>query len=127
MSAEIAKTWISDVQGLIPVDVPDDSHADTVYVRNAELQGPMHAFGYSWIVESLGEEDFGELELPRYEGERGAGRLYTYEALNLVDGVRTVSDIRDWLTAELGPVPVEYVAEYLQALASVEAIQAAGL
>jgi len=125
--AEIAKTWVNDVQGLIPVDDSDLPRIDTVYVRNADLQGPMHGFGYSWIVEMLGEEAFGELELPRYEGERGGGRLYTYEALNLVDGKRTVSDIRDWLTAELGPVPVEYVAAYLQALASVEAIQAAGL
>ena len=84
----------------------------------------MHAFGYSWIIENLGEEAFGKLALPGYEGERGGGRLYTYEALNLVDGKRTVSEIRDWLTTELGTVPVEYVAEYLKAVESAGAIQA---
>jgi hypothetical protein len=49
--------------------------------------------------------------------------LFTYEALNFVDGKRTVSDIRDWLVAELGPVPLEYVAEYLETLESINVIQ----
>jgi hypothetical protein len=43
--------------------------------------------------------------------------------LNLVDGKRTVSEIRDWLTAELGPVPTEYVSEYLSALEEIGVIQ----
>ena len=68
-------------------------------------------------------EAFAKLELPRYAGERGSGRLYTYETLNLVDGKRTVSEIKDWLTAELGAVPVEYVMEYLQAIESTGAIR----
>jgi aminopeptidase YwaD len=121
--ADIAKEWVNDIQGLIPVDVSDEPRIETVYVRNAELQGPMHGFDYSWIVENLGEEAFEKLELPRYEGVRGSGDLYTYEALNFVDGIRTVSDIRDWLTAELGPVPVEHVQEYLQALESVGVVR----
>jgi aminopeptidase YwaD len=122
----MATSWVDKVQGLIPVVLSDeeDRDNDTVYVRNVDPQGPMHAFGYSWIIDQLGEEEFGMLELPGYEGERGAGGLYTYEALNLVDGKRTVSEIRDWLTAELGPVPVEHVAEYLQAVELAGAVQA---
>ena len=119
-----AMNWVDEVQGLIPVEASEQQTNDTIYVRNDDLQGPMHAFGYSWIIDKLGEEAFGELELPGYEGERGGGRLYTYEALNLVDGKRTVSEIRDWLTTELGTVPVEYVAEYLKAVESAGAIQA---
>jgi len=119
-----AMSWVDDVQGLNPVEASGQQANDTTYVRNADVQGPMHGFGYSWIIEKLGEEAFGKLELPGYVGERGAGRLYTYEALNLVDGKRTVSDIRDWLTAELGPVPDERVAEYLKAVESAGAIQA---
>ena len=49
--------------------------------------------------------------------------MFTYEALNFVDGIRTVSDIRDWLVAELDPVPTEYVAEYLLALESIDVIR----
>ena len=121
-----AMSWVDKVQGLIPVESSDEDGQviSTVYARNADPEGPMHGFGYSWIIDQLGEEEFGKLELPGYEGERGAGGLYTYEALNLVDGKRTVSEIRDWLTAELGPVPVEYVVEYLQAIESAGAIQA---
>lgn len=96
---------------------------DTVYTRNPDVQGPMHAFGYSWLTDQLGEDALAKLDLPGYVGERGAGGMYAYEALNLVDGKRTVSDIRDWLTAEIGPVPLGYVADYLAALASVGAIR----
>ena len=49
--------------------------------------------------------------------------MFTYEALNFVDGVRSVSDIRDWLVAELGEVPLDYVAEYLSALESIGVIR----
>ena len=35
-----------------------------------------------------------------------------YEALNLVNGERSVSEIRNWLMAELGPVPMDYVSQY---------------
>jgi len=53
----------------------------------------------------------------------GDGGMFTYEALNLVDGQRTVSDIRDWLLAEMGDVSVEAVAEYLLALESIDVIR----
>jgi hypothetical protein len=49
--------------------------------------------------------------------------MFVYEALNFVDGERTVSDIRDWLVAELGEVPLEYVAEYLAALESIGVLE----
>ena len=42
---------------------------------------------------------------------------YGYEALNLVDGHRSVGEIRNELTATLGPVPQDEVAEYLDILA----------
>ena len=54
--------------------------------------------------------------LTSYQGLRGDGEAYALEALNFVDGRRTVQTIRDALAAEFGPVPVEHVAAYLQAL-----------
>ena len=42
---------------------------------------------------------------------------YGYEALNLVDGHRSVGEIRDYLSATLGAVPIEEVTEYLDILA----------
>lgn len=49
--------------------------------------------------------------------------MFTYEALNFVDGKRTVSEIRDWLVAEMGDVPLELVEEYLSALESIGVIE----
>jgi hypothetical protein len=61
--------------------------------------------------------------LRRHTGIWGGGGQYVYEILNFVDGERTVSDIRDWLTAELGPVPLGYVEEYLAALEAIGVIR----
>lgn len=95
---------------------------DTVYRRNADVQGPMSAFGYSYLQDKLGVERTAGLRLRQYAGRYGGGGQYAYEALNLVDGSRTVSDIRDWLLAELGPVPLDLVEEYLAALAEIGVI-----
>ena len=96
---------------------------DTLYERNPGIKGPMRAFGYSYLADKYTEERYEELKLPKHSGTRGTADEYVYEALNLVNGRRTVSDIRNWLTAELGPVPVEYVSEYLQVLESVDVIR----
>jgi len=83
----------------------------------------MGAFGYSYLSDKYGEDKVSDLRLRGYTGAHGSSGQYVYEALNFVDGRRTVSDIRDWLTTELGPVPVEYVEEYLAALASIDVIR----
>ena len=84
----------------------------------------MSAFGYSYIRDKLGNERYAELRLPRYAGSHGSAGEYVYEALNFVDGSRTVSDIRDLLTAEPGSVPLEYVAGYLRALEGIGFLRA---
>ena len=94
----------------------------TVYERNPAIQGPMSAFGYSYLEDKLPEEDYSSLGLRTHTGLWGSSGQYVYEALNFVDGQRTVSDIRDWLTTELGPVPLELVEEYLAALESIDVI-----
>jgi hypothetical protein len=100
--------------------VPRD---ETVYERNPAIEGPMHAFGYSYIEDKLGSESLQGLRLPKHATQFGNGRMFTYEALNFVDGERTVSDIRDWLVAELGDVPLDHVAEYLSTLQSIGVIR----
>jgi hypothetical protein len=93
---------------------------NTVYVRNPAVQGPMGAFGYSYLSDKLGAEKVAGLRLRRHAGNGGQ---YTYEALNFVNGQRSVSDIRDWLVTELGPVPLDLVEEYLGALAAIDVIR----
>ena len=98
---------------------------DTVYRRNGAVKGPMSGFGYSYVRDHYGDEEYELLRLPRFSTAEGSGGEYVYEALNLVDGKRSVTEIRDWLTAELGPVPLEYVAEYLDALRSIDVVRVA--
>ncbi|MBL4619079.1 MAG: M28 family peptidase, partial [Marinicaulis sp.] len=91
-----------------------------VYARNPDVKGPMGAFGYSYLNDKMGDAAQG-LALPKHSGTSVDGRLigggiFTYETLNLVDGKRSTSDIHDWLTATLAPVPLAIVEEYLAAL-----------
>jgi aminopeptidase YwaD len=114
---ELQKLFVMPVPAIY---VPRD---ETVYERNPAIEGPMHAFGYSYIEDKLGAEKLATLQLPRHSTTHGSGSMFIYEALNFIDGERTVSDIRDWLVAELGDVPLGYVAEYLAALQSIDVIR----
>ncbi len=119
-----ALAFLASLQALIETPVTPAAPEDTsVFERNPDVRGPMHAFGYSYIRDELGEAAYEALALPRYSGSHGSGDEYAYEALNLVDGQRTVSEIRHWLTAELGPVPTAMVREYLDALETIGVIR----
>ena len=111
---------------MTPTAVPEPGTAqqrdETVYVRNSDIEGPMSAFGYSFLEDNLNSDTLAGLRLKRHSTAYGDSHMFTYEALNFVDGKRTVSDIRDWLVAELGEVSVEDVAEYLAALESIGVI-----
>jgi hypothetical protein len=87
-----------------------------VYRRNPGPKGPMEVFGYDYLADRLGKDSANALQLRHHLTGDGSSAAYALEALNFVDGRRSVQDIRDALTAEFGPVPIEYVAEYLQAL-----------
>ena len=118
-------SFLSELQTLLaaPEVNADTTRNETIYQRNPGIKGPMRAFGYSYLSDNYDPEKLEALRLPKYTGTHGSSGEYAYEALNLVDGKRTVSDIRDWLTAELGPIPVEYVAEYLLALKSIGVVR----
>jgi hypothetical protein len=122
---ESAMAFLDKLQALVAAPgISEKSARDaTVYERNPDIQGPMGAFGYSYIGDKYGAENLASLRLRSYNGLHGSSGQYVYEALNFVDGRRTVSDIRDWLTTELGAVPLEYVAEYLAALESIGVIR----
>jgi hypothetical protein len=97
-----------------------------VYRRNPNVKGPLSAMGYSYLAHKAGEERAAALRLPAYRGTHGTGDLYAYEALNFVDGRRSVNDIRDALSAQFGPVPLDLVVEYLAALESIGLLQRVG-
>ncbi|HSE40438.1 MAG TPA: M28 family metallopeptidase [Acidobacteriota bacterium] len=90
-----------------------------VYMRKADLKGPMEVFGYSYLEDHYGKEKLKNIRLRDYQGERTDGSIYAYEALNLVDGKRSVQEITKLLSGAYGTVPLELIAEYLQALESI--------
>ena len=49
--------------------------------------------------------------------------LYAYEIVNFVDGKRTVGEIRDAVSAEYGPLPIDLVDDYLNACQDAGVIQ----
>lgn len=49
--------------------------------------------------------------------------LYAYEIVNFVDGKRTVGEIRDAVSAEYGPLPLDLVADYLAACSEAKIIE----
>ncbi len=122
---EAAVRFLEKLEALLAPSEPETigGRDETIYVRNSQIAGPMHGFGYSYLDDKLGVEKAESLRLALHSTPYGSGGMFTYEALNLVDGKRNVSEIRDWLVAELGPVPVEYVAEYLHALESISIVR----
>jgi len=96
---------------------------DAVFRRNPKLKGPMEAFGFDYAREGLGEAKYKSLRLLEYAGPRGSGEDYSYEVLNLADGRRSVGEIREAVSAIYGPVPVDLVDEYLQALSTIDVVQ----
>ncbi len=93
-----------------------------VYRRNPSLKGPMTVFGYDYLEAHFGKDKTAALRLLNHKGLRGSGADYAYEALNLVDGRRRTSEIRDALSAIYGPVTLADVEQYLQALESIKVI-----
>jgi hypothetical protein len=124
---DAAMDFIGKLQGVVSVPQPANlggvARNNAVYERDPEVEGPMGAFGYSYLEDKLGTDALGGLQMRRHEGRYGSAGQYVYETLNFVDGNRTVSDIRDWLTAELGPVPLAFVEEYLAALESIGVVR----
>ncbi len=93
-----------------------------VYSRNESLKGGMVAFGYDYFEDHY-DSNRPMPQIMSYSTVRGDGSEYTYEILNLVNGTNTVSDIRNALSAEFGPVPIEMVVEYLEALESIDVVR----
>ena len=75
----------------------------------------MDGFGYSWLDDHLEQAGLKRPTLLARASDRD-GPSFGYETLNLVDGRRTVQQIREELAATVAPAPVEEVADYLATL-----------
>jgi len=95
----------------------DDSRRSDAPRRTGEPRGPLLGmFGYDYFADHAKAAGIASPRLLEYHGSWGAGEEYAYEAVNFADGRHSIQQIRDELTAEFGPVPLEMVEEYLRAL-----------
>jgi hypothetical protein len=114
MSAELAET----TKGLLRLMATAAPRAVTdarIPVRNPAVKGPLDPDG-EWLKEKGGTAAIAIAGLP------GSDDL-TYEIANFIDGVRTVGDIRDAVSAEYRPIDLRAVAEYIDLLAKAGAVR----
>jgi aminopeptidase YwaD len=104
---------LREIVGVIPMEAGAAAGVGIVYRRAAEPKGPMGGFGYDYFQDHIDQKGLAAPALLKRTGLWGGGAEYAYEALNLVDGRRTVREIRNALAAIYGPVPLPEVAEYL--------------
>jgi hypothetical protein len=100
----------------LPPPKPATGDGLLVFKRNSQLKGPLAVFGYDYFTEHAKAAGIATPKLLNYQGLWGAGEEYAYETLNFADGKRNAQQIRDAVSAEYGPVPLEIVLEYLKAL-----------
>jgi hypothetical protein len=95
---------------------PPKASDDRVPVRYAGVKGPL-APNADWVMEKAGPTaaTIAIASLPNSDD-------VTYEILNFIDGRRTVSEIRDAVSAEFAPIELKAVAEYLDVLAKAGAV-----
>src|SRR6266566_4981923 len=76
------------------------------FQRKTEPKGPLAVFGYDYL-----------------EDHAKAAGVATPKLLNYADGKRSAQEIRDAVSAEYGPVPLELVLEYLRALVKIGVLE----
>jgi len=85
-------------------------------VRNRTVKGPLPPGG-EWLVEKAGA-DAAKIAIARIDNADDV----TYEIVNFMDGERSISEIRDAVSAEFEPVDIKLVAEYVDLLARAGAV-----
>ncbi|MBZ0245469.1 MAG: hypothetical protein K8H85_05955, partial [Cyclobacteriaceae bacterium] len=114
--------YIADLEKTIGKGIPQSGENKVVYIRNEKVKGPISVFGYDYLEDKYGAERTAKLRVFSYRGLWGSGGEYNYEILNLVNGQRTITQIRNAVAAEFGPIPIEIVAEFLSALEEIGVI-----
>ena len=125
--AALFQRWLAGQSKLRGVQGPPgapwagDRDAMRVPVRVGEF-GPLTYQNDNVLLARLGKERYGKIRIINSEATqllnvRDQSELYAYEIVNFVNGKRTVGEIRDAVSAEYGPLPVNLVADYLDACA----------
>ena len=115
LSAALAET-AKGLLSLLPLAPPRFAVDARIPVRNPAVKGPL-APGGDWMKEKAGAAS----AAVAIAGVPNSDEV-TYEIANFIDGVRTVSAIRDAVSAEFEPLELKAVAEYIDLLARAGAV-----
>jgi hypothetical protein len=100
---------------MVAQDQRPGGDAELTFRRNPKVAGPISVFGYDYLKDKIGDDRYSGLRLLQYQGLRGSGGDYAYEVLNWTYWNMRAVDIRNLVSATYGPVPTEYVVEFLKA------------
>jgi aminopeptidase YwaD len=105
----------------------ESADARRVPIRLGEF-GPLTYQNDNVLLARLGKERYAKIKLLNSEATpllnvQDQSELYAYEIVNFVNGKRTVGEIRDAVSAEYGPLPIDLVKDYLKACAEAKVIQ----
>lgn len=107
-----------DITRMFPTGPPPPAGTPDARVpsRSPAVRGPL-APSVDWVRDKAGADaaTLAINQVPR-------GEDVAYEIVNFIDGKRTISEIRDAVSAEFEPIDVKVVAEYLELLAKIGAI-----
>jgi hypothetical protein len=99
--------------------VPAETGGDRrVPIRNSQIVGPLGVYYFDYLERSVGEGAIAKIALAKRDG----GDVLAWEAFNLVDGKRSVSEIRDVLTGRYAPVSLADIKNYIDLLARAKAV-----
>ena len=96
--------------------------AARVLRRASAPKGPMHGMGHQYLDERLEAEHLAHPVIHDLDSEYGRPS-YEYEILNLVDGVRTICEVRDDVSAIIKPVSSRDVLDYLNVLEKLKLLE----
>jgi aminopeptidase YwaD len=99
-----------------PEELKATGDGSLIFSRKAEPKGPLAVFGSDYFADRAKSAGLASPKLLEYEGLWGSGEEYAYEVLNFADGKRNALQIRNAVSAEYGPVPLDMIVEYLRDL-----------
>ena len=90
--------------------------------------GPLTYQNDNVLLARLGKERYAKIKLLNAEATpmlsvQNQSELYAYEIVNFVNGKRSAGEIRDAVSAEYGPIPIELVVDYLNACVEARVVQ----
>jgi len=116
-TAEVRRTSAALAALLPGSPAPPGARDPRVPERTPAVRGPLEVYYYDHLAAVLGESAGPPPALVRRDG------VLAYEALNLVDGKRSIGQIRDLLSGRYAPVPLAEVSAWLELLARAGVVQ----